>query len=255
MSTPQVQSSSTTTISARGLSRSFGAHAAVRRVDLELRRGEVLGFLGPNGAGKTTILRVLAGILKPSEGRAAILGIDVQADPSSAKERLGFLSGDTALYGRLTVREILEYFGRLHRLSKDRIASRIEQLSGELGLGAFLDHRAASLSSGQRQRANLARAFLTDPPVLILDEPTVGLDVISGRFVAEAISRARASGKAVLFSTHIMSEVEELCDRVGLLLGGKLRAVGAQTELLEASGARSLGELIIRLHAEREQLG
>jgi sodium transport system ATP-binding protein len=212
--------------------------------------GEVFGLLGPNGAGKTTLLRALAGILAPTEGRAKILGTDVREEPLTTKRQLGFLSGDTALYQRLTVREILQYFGALHLLDPGALAARIEAVSAELELGPFLDRRAQGLSSGQKQRANLARAFLTDPPVLILDEPTVGLDVVSGEFVIQAIRRARAAQKAVLFSTHIMSEVEALCDRVGLIVRGELRLLGTYEGLLESSGTRSMSELIIRLHGE-----
>jgi sodium transport system ATP-binding protein len=237
-------------IAAEEIRHRYKDHVAVDGVSFSVTCGEVFGLLGPNGAGKTTILRVLAGILRPSEGRGRILGHDVTKEPRIAKRELGFLSGDTALYARLTVREILRYFGRLHVLEKAVLEARIERVSEDLGLAEFIDHRVGALSSGQKQRANLARAFLTDPPVLILDEPTVGLDVISGRFVVEAIDRARSAGKAVLFSTHIMSEVEELCDRVGLLLAGRLRAVGTARELLEGSGKRSLGELIVHLHQE-----
>ncbi len=237
-------------IEARDVRHRYGDHLALDGVSFTVMPGEVFGLLGPNGAGKTTLLRVLSGILRPTEGGAALLGVDVASDPMAAKHRLGFLSGDTALYGRLTVREVLVYFGRLHDLDAHTLARRVAAVADDLGLHAFLDQRTAQLSSGQRQRANLARAFLTDPPVLILDEPTVGLDVISGRFVVEAIATARARGKAVLFSTHIMSEVEALCDRVGLLVRGRLRRLGGHDALLAEAGVRSMGELIVRLHDE-----
>ncbi len=237
-------------IEARAVRHRYGDHLALDGVSFTVMPGEVFGLLGPNGAGKTTLLRVLSGILSPSEGGASILGVDVASDPMEAKRRLGFLSGDTALYGRLTVREVLAYFGQLHDLPAATLTARIAAVAEDLQLGAFLDQRSAQLSSGQRQRANLARAFLTDPPVLILDEPTVGLDVISGRFVVDAIASARARGKAVLFSTHIMSEVEALCDRVGLLVRGRLLRLGAHDALLAEAGARSMGELIVRLHDE-----
>lgn len=237
-------------ISAVGLGHRYGDHRALWDVSFDVFPGEVFGLLGPNGAGKTTLLRALAGILAPTEGRAKILGVDVREEPLTTKRQLGFLSGDTALYQRLTVREILQYFGALHLLDPALLAARIEAVSAELELGPFLDRKAQGLSSGQKQRANLARAFLTDPPVLILDEPTVGLDVVSGEFVIEAIRRARAAKKAVLFSTHIMSEVEALCDRVGLIVRGELRMLGTFEGLLTQSGARSMSELIIRLHGE-----
>ncbi|MFO0726898.1 MAG: ABC transporter ATP-binding protein [Myxococcota bacterium] len=237
-------------ISAEHIGHRYGDWRALTDVSLTIHPGEVFGLLGPNGAGKTTLLRALAGILAPTEGRARILGVDVREDPLHAKAQLGFLSGDTALYARLTVREILAYFGRLHRLQKPEIERRIEAVAQDFELGAFLDKRSGALSSGQKQRANLARAFLTDPPVLILDEPTVGLDVVSGEFVMEAIRRARSAQKSVLFSTHIMSEVEALCDRVGLIVRGQIRRLGTYEGLLAEAGMKTMSELIIRLHAE-----
>ncbi len=239
-------------IDAHALTRRYGegpnAHLAVDDVSFSIATGEVFGLLGPNGAGKTTILRMLAGILTPSAGSASLMGVDVSADPIAAKRNLGFLSGDTALYARLTGRETLRYFARLAGLDDATTDTRITEVIDDFGLQAFVDQRTGALSSGQNQRVNLARAFIADPPVLILDEPTVGLDVISGRFVIEAIEAARSRGKAVLFSTHIMSEVDELCDRIGLLLSGQLRAVGTRDELLEAHDARHLGQLLIQLH-------
>ncbi len=237
-------------IFAGGLTRLYDAHRAVDGVSFSVARGEVFGLLGPNGAGKTTLLRMLAGVLVPTEGTASILGFDVQRAPLEAKARLGFISGDTALYGRLSVEETLTYFGELSGLHGALLASRIAAVSATFGLVDFLDKRCDALSSGQKQRANLARAFVADPPVLILDEPTTGLDVISGRFVHEAIRRARAENKAVLLSTHIMSEVSELCDRIALLVRGRIRGVGSESELLAASSARSMADLIIRLHEE-----
>ena len=237
-------------IEAERLSRRYGEHLAVDGVSLTVARGEVFGLLGPNGAGKTTLLRMLAGILEPSAGHARLLGIDVREEPRDAKRQLGFLSGDTALYGRLSPKETLHYFARLCRVPACERQQRVERMIQELDLRGFAEQRCESLSTGQKQRVNLARAFVADPPLLILDEPTVGLDVISGGFVIEAIGRARDADKAVLFSTHIMSEVDELCDRVGLLVRGRLRAVGPRDELLRQSGARSVGELLVRLHEE-----
>jgi sodium transport system ATP-binding protein len=235
---------------AEGLVRRFDDLPAVDEVSFLVKRGEVFGLLGPNGAGKTTLLRMLAGVLVPTSGRASILGIDVQIDPLAVKRRLGFLSGDTALYGRLTAREVLRYFGQLAGLERGTLGARIEALSRMFELAPFLDARCDVLSSGQKQRTNLARAFISDPTVLILDEPTTGLDVISGRFVHDAIRSAKTEDKAVLLSTHVMSEAEELCDRIGLLVRGRIRALGTKDELLASSGARSLTDLIVRLHEE-----
>jgi sodium transport system ATP-binding protein len=230
------------------LTRLFDDKVAVDDVSFSVVRGEVFGLLGPNGAGKTTLLRMLSGVLGATAGRAGILGHDVKDQPLRAKASLGFLSGDTALYGRLTVEETLEYFGRLCGLFGADLDRRVAEVSKTFLLGELLDERCEALSSGQKQRANLARAFLTDPPVLILDEPTSALDVVSGRFVHDAIRAAKATSKAVLLSTHDMSEASELCDRIALLVRGKIRDVGAHRELLERHQARSLTELIVRLH-------
>ena len=237
-------------ISAEGLTRLYDDHRAVDEVSFTIRRGRVFGLLGPNGAGKTTLLRMLSGVLAPTAGRAAILGFDVQTSPLEAKRRIGFLSGDTALYARLTVRETLRYFAELSGIAGKLLDERLAAVVDMFGLAAFLDTRCAVLSSGQNQRANLARAFMSDPPVLILDEPTTGLDVISGRFVHEAIVRARDAAKAVLLSTHVMTEASELCDEIALLVRGRIRAAGSHEELLATHGARSLADLIIRLHEE-----
>lgn len=239
-------------IRAQGLHRHYGERVAVCDVSFEVRTGEVFGLLGPNGAGKTTLLRMLAGILQPTAGSAHIMGTHVGDDPVTAKSKLGFLSGDTALYRRLSVRETLTWFGRLYRMPPETLDARIETVIRDFGLEAIVDQRCGALSTGQNQRVNLARAFIANPAALILDEPTTGLDVISGRFVIEAVERARDAGKAVLFSTHIMSEADELCDRVGLLVRGVLREVGTREAILERTGTSSFGELLVRLHAEHE---
>lgn len=239
-------------IHAEHLGRKYDDDWAVRGVDLEVRAGEVVALLGPNGAGKTTLLRMLAGVLRPTEGRARIAGHDVGAEPAAAKHALGFLSGDTQLYGRLTVREVLRYFGRLHGLDDAAVRRHTETVAQALELGPFLDQRAQTLSSGQTQRANLARTFLTEPPVLILDEPTTALDVVSGAFVHEALERARADGRAILLSTHIMSEAERLADRIVLLVRGRVAAADTPAALLERFAAPSLADLVLSLHTEDE---
>ncbi|HZS41907.1 MAG TPA: ATP-binding cassette domain-containing protein [Polyangia bacterium] len=229
-------------IEVRALSKRYGAVVAADRVSFKVGAGEVVGLLGPKGAGKTTILRMLAGILTPTEGDAFIGGVDVRADPFAAKQRLGFLSGDTALYQRLTPREVLRYFGRLHGLDGRAIEARSAQLIGELRMTDFADRRCATLSAGQKQRTNIARAFLHDPPALILDEPTSALDIVTGRFLLEAIKRARAAGKAVLFSTHVMGEAEYLCDRVLLLYRGRIIDDGTIDEVCARAQVRTLTE-------------
>jgi sodium transport system ATP-binding protein len=221
---------------------------------LTVAAGEIYGLLGPNGAGKTTALRVLAGLLAPTSGAVSVMGIDVASTPRDAQRRLGFLTGTTGLYGRLSGRELLTYFGRLHRLSPDRIAVRTDELGRALDLGGLLDRRCEALSSGQKQRISVARAVLHDPPVLILDEPTIGLDVLASRFLRDYVRAERDRGKAVIFSTHYLAEAELLCDRIGLLHRGRLLAEGSPRDLRAlAGGADSLEEAFLRLVAQSEK--
>jgi sodium transport system ATP-binding protein len=230
---------------ADGLARRFGDVQAVAANSLFVNAGEVVGLLGPNGAGKSTTLRMLAGILTPDAGTVRVCGIDVHARPLDAKRRLGFLSGDTHLYQRLTPVEVLTYFGTLYGLPEARIRERVRLLVTELEMGSFKDRPCSTLSSGQKQRANIARAFLHEPDLLILDEPTTALDVISGQFVVQAILRKRAEAKAVLFSTHIMSEAEYLCDRIALVHAGRIIDQGPLEQLLARSGQQNLTDTFL----------
>jgi sodium transport system ATP-binding protein len=233
------------TMVAEGLVKRFGPVAAVDGVSLAVAAGEVVGLLGPNGAGKTTTLRMLAGILTPDTGCVRVGGLDMHDRPLEAKRRLGFLSGDTQLYQRLSAREVLRYFGRLYGLADALIEARIVQLVEELEMGEFAGRPCGTLSSGQKQRANIARAFLHEPELLILDEPTVALDVISGQFIVESIRRQREAGRAVLFSTHIMSEAEYLCDRILLMHRGRIIDEGVLDDLLARSGCRNLTDAFL----------
>ena len=226
-------------------SKSFGALCAVVDLTLSVLPGEIYGLLGPNGAGKTTALRMLAGLLQPSSGRALLLGLD--ADSAQAKKRMGFLSGSTGLYGRLTPRETLQYFGRIHSLSGVDLRDRISTLAGWLGLQDLLDRRCEDLSTGEKQRVSLARAMLHDPPVLILDEPTAGLDVLASRSLRDVVGSQRARGKAVLFSTHYLAEAELLCDRIGLLFRGRLLREGTPASIRAECGAVTLEEAFLKL--------
>jgi len=230
------------------LKKLFGQRTAVAGLSFSVSAGEIYGLLGPNGAGKTTTLRILAGLLRPTEGVAEIADVDVGRDPREAQRRLGFMTGTTGLYGRLTGREVLAYFGALEGMSPRDVVARTAELAAVLDLGEILDRRCEALSSGQKQRISVARAVLHDPPVLILDEPTVGLDVLASRFLREYIGAERARGKAVIFSTHYLAEAELLCDRVGLLYEGKLLAEGRPPELRALAGdATSLEEAFLRL--------
>jgi ABC-type Na+ transport system ATPase subunit NatA len=177
--------------------RDFEETRAADDVTFSIGEGELVGFLGPNGAGKTTTLRMLAAILTPTSGSAALAGVDVARDPQAARRQLGFLTGSTGLYARLTGRELLRYFGRLHHMPEATIAARTALLAGVLDLEGFLAKRCEALSTGQRQRLSVARAVLHDPAVLILDEPTVGLDVLASRFLRDFVRAERDRGKAV----------------------------------------------------------
>jgi sodium transport system ATP-binding protein len=229
------------------LAKRYGPLWAVGGLTLEARPGEVYALLGPNGAGKTTALRCLATLLKPSRGTASIDGVDVVQNPLEARRRIAFLAASMGLYERLSARELITYFGDLHGIEEHRLAERVEELLVVFGIEGFADRLCGKLSTGQRQRVALARALVHDPPALILDEPTLGLDVLSGQTIYEFISRERDRGKAVLFSTHQMEEVELLADRVGVLRGGLLVAEGSPTDLIERTGAANLARAFMEL--------
>jgi sodium transport system ATP-binding protein len=232
-------------VSMHELTKAFGSMRAVDGLSLAIPRGEVYGLLGPNGAGKTTALRMLAGLLTPSSGRALLNGIDVGAEPRRAKAQLGFLSASTGLYARLSARELLVYFGRINEMSPPAIERRLGVLTRALDLGRVLDRRCETLSTGERQRVSLARAVLHDPPVMILDEPTSGLDELASRFLRDFVRAERDRGKAIIFSTHYLAEAELLCDRIGLLFRGSLLREGTPTALRAEAGAATLEEAFL----------
>jgi sodium transport system ATP-binding protein len=232
------------------LVKRFTAKTAVAGLSFSVAAGEIYGLLGPNGAGKTTTLRVLAGILTPTAGSARVAGIDVAADPLEVRRRLGFLTNTTGLYARLTGRELLDYFARLYGLPAADADARVRALARALDLEPFFGRRCEALSTGERQRLSIARAMLHDPAVLILDEPTAGLDVLASRFLRAFVRAERDRGKAVVFSTHYLAEAELLCDRIGLLHQGRLLAEGTPAHLRAAAGdAPSLEEAFLRLVA------
>jgi sodium transport system ATP-binding protein len=239
-------------IEARQLVKRFrdkkrGTVYAVNGVSFSCRPGEIYGLLGANGAGKTTTLRMLATILAPSEGSAIVAGYDVAKDPQLVRTRVGFLSTATALYGRLTALEMVEYFGRLHGLDETTLRRRIDELFTRLEMNNFRDRRCDKLSTGMKQKVSIARTLVHDPTVMIFDEPTVGLDVMAARTISGFIRECRDSGKTVVFSTHVMSEVEKLCDHIGIIHGGKLLAEGTLPELRAHYGIQDLEDLFVKV--------
>jgi sodium transport system ATP-binding protein len=230
-----------------GLTKAYGDLYAVRELTLAVRPGEVYALLGANGAGKTTALRCLATLLKPTAGTARVDGHDVATAPLKARAALGFLSASMGLYQRLTPRELLEYFGRLHGLEGGALRDRVEEAIVVFEIEDFAHRLCGTLSTGQRQRVSIARSVLHDPPALILDEPTLGLDVLSGRTIFAFIHTARMRKRAVLFSTHQMDEVELLADRVGVLSDGRLVAEGTLDELMTATKQKSLARAFLHI--------
>ncbi|MBN2310615.1 MAG: ATP-binding cassette domain-containing protein [Candidatus Hydrogenedentes bacterium] len=244
-------------IQAEALHKTFypprgGPIEAVRGVSLAIQSGEIFGLLGPNGAGKTTLLRMLATIITPSAGWCAVDGIRADKDPVGVRRRVGFLSGNTKLYGRLTGAEFLRYFGRLYGMPDAAIAKRLAELAALFDMNRFIDRRCDTLSTGQAQKVSVARVLLHDPPVLVLDEPTLGLDIMTSRTILDFIAHSKDQGHSIVFSTHYMTEAELLCGRVGLMYRGRILAVGTQAELYERTGAGNLKDAFLRLVEQEE---
>jgi sodium transport system ATP-binding protein len=236
--------------------RTFDDFVAVDDLSFEVHPGEVVGLLGPNGAGKTTALRMLATLIKPTSGRILVQGRDTVADSLAVRHVLGYQTGDTGLYGRLNPIEFLRYFGQLHGMSRQTIQERTHTLIDQLDMGTFANKLCATLSTGQKQRVSLARTLLHDPPVLVLDEPTNGLDIVSSHFVVDALRHAAAQGKAVIFSSHIMSDVELASDRLVIVHHGRLIATGTIPDIIAEQSASSLSQAFLKLvHASNAVAG
>jgi sodium transport system ATP-binding protein len=224
-----------------------GEVLALDDVSFSVRSGEVYGLLGPNGAGKTTTLRIILGLLRPSSGQAFLAGHRATDSPELVKHAIGLVSTTAGLYQHLSVREMLLFFADLYDVPPAAARAELDRLAGLLGLTDLLDRRCATLSTGQKQRVNLARALIHRPPVLLLDEPTLGLDVLGSLVVAEFVEHVRSEGKAVILTTHRLDEAERLCDRFGLLHKGRLVLAGTLAELRATTGCQTLVEMFIRL--------
>ena len=239
-------------IEARGLCKRFqdkkrGEIRAVEGVSFRCLPGQIYGLLGANGAGKTTTLRMLATILEPTDGTAIVAGYDIVEQPEKVRANVGFLSTATALYPRLTAQEMVEYFGRLNGLDEATLKRRIDEIFGRLDMDGFRDRRCDKLSTGMKQKVSIARTLVHDPPVMIFDEPTLGLDVMTARTIVEFIRECRNRGKTVIFSTHVMSEVEKLCDNIGIIQSGKLLVEGTLAELRDKYAEHDLEEIFVKV--------
>ncbi len=239
------------------LSKSFadlrrGDVPALDGVSFEVRPGEIFGLLGPNGAGKTTCLRILSTVLRPTGGRALVAGYDVATHPEEVRQRIGFMSGNTGIYDRMTAWEMVEHFGRLYGVPEDRLRGRLDEIFDTLQMNGIRDQLGSKMSTGMKQKVSIARTIVHDPPVLIFDEPTSGLDVLVARNVLEAIKSLRSQGKCIIFSTHIMREVEKLCDRVAVINKGSILAMGSVKELEDRYGEPDMEELFFTLISRHE---
>ncbi len=224
-----------------------GSIVALDRVSFTVSPGEIFGLLGPNGAGKTTCLRILSTVLRPTSGTATIDGYNVCTHPSEVRSRIGFMSGNTGIYDRMTAWEMVQYFGRLYGIPDDELNDRLDLIFTLLQMHDFKDRLGAKMSTGMKQKVSIARTIVHDPPVLIFDEPTSGLDVLVARAVLQTIQTLRDQGKCIIYSTHIMREVEKLCDRVAVIQRGRILAAGTVGELAEASGESDMEELFFDL--------
>lgn len=244
-------------ISVHELTRHFRSNGqslvAVDRLSFRVASGEVYGLLGPNGAGKTTTLRMILGLLAPTSGDAEVAGFRATDQPDEVKRRIGLVSASSGLYQWLTPREMLLFFADLYGVGPSQARRRLEELSALFDLGRFLDQRCATLSTGQKQRVTLARALMHDPPVMLLDEPTRGLDVIGTHVVFEYIAKLRSLGKAVVVSTHRLDEASHVCDRMGLLHRGRLRHEGTFAQLQQVTGKDNLFEMFLQLLGETDR--
>ena len=245
-------------IRAHDLHKSFktrtGTVDAVSGVSFEAHDGQITGLLGPNGAGKTTTLRMLYTLMKPDRGRIEVDGVDPAVDPVAVRRALGVLPDARGVYKRLTARENIAYFGRLHGIPAARVEERIAALSSALDMGEILDRQTEGFSQGQRTKTAIARALVHDPRNVILDEPTNGLDVMTTRAMRGFLRQLREEGRCVIFSSHIMQEVAALCDRIVIIAKGTVVAAGTADELREQAGEDNLEDAFVKVIGSEEGL-
>jgi sodium transport system ATP-binding protein len=230
-----------------------GSVSALEEVSFDVQPGEIFGLLGPNGAGKTTCLRILSTVLKPTSGTAVVAGYDVVTHPAEVRARIGFMSGNTGIYDRMTAWELVEYFGRLYGMEESVLKRRMAEIFSTLQMNDFRDVLGSKMSTGMKQKVSIARTIIHDPPVLIFDEPTMGLDVLVARAVLTAIGSLRDEGKCIIYSTHIMREVEKLCDRTAIIHKGQILAAGTPAELQAQFGESEFEEVFFGLISRAEE--
>jgi len=219
----------------------------VDQVNIECKPGRVFGLLGLNGAGKTTLMRLLSTTLKPSSGTAKVAGYDIIQEPEKVKEKIGFLSSDTGLYRRLTAEETVTYFGRLNNIGEKELKTKVDEIFQTFDMNEFRQTRIDKLSTGMKQKVSIARTFVNNPEVLILDEPTLGLDVVTSRSIIESIKESKKLNKCILFSTHIMWEAEKLCDDIAIIHKGKILEVGSLNQLQAKTGLKELDDIFVNI--------
>jgi sodium transport system ATP-binding protein len=241
-------------IKVSNLHKSFGKVKAVRGISFEVPDGEITGLLGPNGAGKTTTLRMLYSLLPPDEGEIRIDGLDPTRDAMAIKRTLGVVPDSRGLYTRMSARENIAYYGKLHGMSRKDITSRLEELVDTLDMNDFIDRRTEGFSQGQRVKVAIARAMVHKPQTVLLDEPSNGLDVMSTRALRRYILSLKNAGHSVVLSTHIMQEVAALCDRIVIIAKGRIAANGTAEELLQKSGCDTLEDAFVSLIGTEEGL-
>lgn len=235
-------------IEIKNISKKFGSFTALDNINLDIKEGEVLGLLGENGAGKTTLLRILSTVIKPTSGSASVGGSDILKKEDDVRSSIGILfGGETGLYDRLTARENIEYFAKLNDMPNNEINSRIEELSEIFGMEEYIDKKVGGFSKGMKQKVSFARAIVHNPKIMLLDEPTSGLDVTAIEDVHEFINTCKKDGKTTIFSSHTMSEVEKLCDKIAIIHKGKIKDIGTISELKLKYNSEDMTQVFTKL--------